>query len=626
MLRMSNGNKQRASMVDVKKDGIVKLFSKFHVTLKEAWLNEVLEYLQMERADADIPTVIQLVYEQWLFSELSNSTRPKIRLPPFEKKSSLDTDVVVQINWLIDVHTSMYSKLNQHVRHNTDNNSFPREPDDEAEVFFHSTYSKDLDLANRMYLMEVTDGQRKLRAIEYQKIDELCGKLSHGTKLLIYGGTICRRNVLLLTPNNVMILGGESEMCQQNAPALIVARRLAVDEKKLKSMERMRGEEFENSMKTMKGIEMEGAEEIQIMVPSVLMRENIAPNLGEQQDKNKRDNNTVKGENPRGKKQKRPVLSRTITSYFQPQHKVRISELSPKVSTKSQIPSAAQETNEKLEPERLPRNSVQKQRGGMEPPPLLLPIADSKQQSQYPTATTVFPRESNEPSAKQSGPCVAPSRVLCTQKIINDCGISELQEVTEDTISMLQRQPQNVQNLRTQSEKVSLSARLWSKNFETTRSQVTECDSPASSAREINATVILSGESERKEATVKPLVPIRSVDKRNFANVILHSAIISSPNIQEKTIWNANKWQHATSENSKQFLTNEFRVPPSKMDVQRMDDDSNAKSIDSVALQRPTSPPQNSLGKQATFSDLHEEQKNDTRSKHFEINSEREGF
>lgn len=39
-------------MIDEKKASVIDLFSKFHVTLKEAWLNEVLEYLQVEKADA----------------------------------------------------------------------------------------------------------------------------------------------------------------------------------------------------------------------------------------------------------------------------------------------------------------------------------------------------------------------------------------------------------------------------------------------------------------------------------------------------------------------------------------------------------------------------------------------
>ncbi|CAG9539329.1 unnamed protein product [Cercopithifilaria johnstoni] len=588
-------------MTDVKKVGVVDLFSKFHVTLKEAWLSEVLKYLQVERADANIPTVIQLVYEQWLFSDLSNSTRPKIRLPPFEKKASLDSDVVVQINWLVDIHTSMYSKLN-HVECKIDHSSFHWEPNDGT---------KDLDPTNRMYLMEVTDGQRKMRAIEYEKIDELCGKLSHGTKLLIYAGTICRRNMLLLAPNNVMILGGESEICQQNVSALIVARRLGIDEKKLKLIECVRSEEFGNSVETMEEIETERAEEVRTIMPSVLMRKNVVANLCEEQSKNTHTNETVKGQNAREKRQKRPVLSRTITSYFQPQHKVHTSESSSKAAVKSQMPLVGQEIKEEPEPGYLPQDPLQKQRGEMQPPPILLPIADSKQQSQHPIATIVFPRESNEPSAEQ----LVPSRALRTQKIMKDSGMqSELQEIMGKSITSLQCQSQNVQNccsshFKMQPEKASLSAKLWTRNFETTRPQVVEDSSSTHSARKINAvrnTVVLSGESERKETTNKPLIPIRSMEiQRNSADVILHSAIISSSNFQEQTIWNADKWQYATNENSKQFLANEFHVPPSKVETQTKDDE-NALSAGSPSIHKTKSPRQNSSIKQASF-DLHAE-------------------
>ncbi|KAL3985297.1 hypothetical protein ACH3XW_38050 [Acanthocheilonema viteae] len=595
-------------MTDTKKASVIELFSKFHVTLKETWLNEVLKYLQVERADADIPTVIELVYEQWLFSELSNSTRPKIRLPPFEKKAFLDHDVVVQINWLVDIYTSMYSKLNQNFGSNVDHSSFHCEPNEGT---------KDLNPANRMYLMEVTDGQRKLRAIEYQKIDELCGNLSCGTKLLIYGGTICRRNVLLLAPSNVMILGGESETCQQNVPTLIAARRLGIDEKKLKMIECGKSEEFGNSTETVKKTVTQGAEKVQIMMSSVAMSENVAANLDVQQSKNKHTNKTAKGENARRKKQKKPVLSRTITSYFQPQHKVPTSVLNSKVSTKSEIPLVDKRIQEKSEPEYLLVDPVQKQEGEMKSPPVLFSIADSKQQSQHPIATTVFRQESNEPSAKQSGPSAVPSLVLRTQKIMKDSEMqSELQKITEKSVTTLQHQSENVQNFcdfspfRMQTEKASLSASLWTKNLVIAQPQIVKGITSTPPIRKTNAVhniVILSGESERKETTAKPLIPTQSISlQQNSADVIPNPAIISSSNIQEQTIWNANKWQHTTNEDNKQFLANEFRVPPSKVDMQITDDD-NAVSEDSLLTLRPTSPTQNSSIKQSP-SNLHQEE------------------
>lgn len=238
---------------------------------------------------------------------------------------------------------------------------------------------------------------------------------------------------------------------------------------------------------------------------------------------------------------KRPVLSRTITSYFQPQHKIPTSQLSSKASVKSQISLASQEIKGKPKPGYLPQDQLQKRRREMESSPVLLPTVDSKQQSQHPT---VFPQESNELSAEQSGPSAVLSRVLCTQKKTKDSEMqTELQEITT-----LQCQSQKVQNFcdscfKMQSGKTSLSTRLWTENLEAVQLEIVKGNSPP--APKINAmhnTVILSGESERKEATAKPLIPIRFVNlKRNSTNLNLHSAIISSSNIQEQTIWNANK-------------------------------------------------------------------------------------
>ncbi|KAM3717358.1 RecQ-mediated genome instability protein [Dirofilaria immitis] len=587
-------------MMDVKKISVAELFSRFHVTLKEAWLNEVLEYLRMERDDADIPTVIQLVYEQWLYSELSNSTRPKIRLPPFEKKTSLDSDVVVQINWLVDIRTSMYSKLNKYIGRNVYNSFFDWETNDGKE---------DLGAANRMCLMEITDGQRKLRAIEYQKIDKLCEKLSCGAKLLIYGGTICRRNVLLLTPNNMMILGGESEICQQNIPALVMAQRLGIDERNVKS------EEYENSVKTVEVTGKKEMEKVQVAVPSLVMRQNFANNLNAQQNKTMCTSKTIKGENMKKKKQKKSVFSRTITSYFQPQQKIPTPEISPKISVKSQMPLIGQKIKD--ESGYLPLDQFRKQRE-MEPLSLLLP--NSKQESQYPTSTTAFPQESNQSSVHQSCPSVVSSQMLCTQNIISHSGMGS--KITGKLITTEHCQSQSVRGLsassqfRIQSENASLSTKL--RNFGTTRSLVSEGESrtfPARKRCDMRNAVILN-EDERRQKVAKSLIPVWPTDfQQKSADAILHAAVISSK-IQEPTIWTANKWRQAINEDSKQFLAKKFRVPTSEvmfleahkylmiesdminMEVETVDNN-NALFIHSPSIHGPLGPLQNSSAKGA---------------------------
>lgn len=247
-------------------------------------------------------------------------------------------------------------------------------------------------------------------------------------------------------------------------------------------------------------------------------------------------------------------MSRTITSYFQPQHKVPTSELSSKDSARSQIQLIGGEIKQQPEPEYLPCDPLRKQRGEVKLPPVLLPTVDSKQQLQYPIATTAFPRESNELSAKQSGPSAMTSRMPRTQKTMDDAGMqSELREIAGKSMTTMQCQSQNVQNFcassqfKMQPENTSLSTRLWTRNVETTRSLVVEDNNSTSPAQKINAienTVILSGESERRKiAEAKPLIPIRDTNlQRNSADTILHAAIISSSSIQEQTIWTANKW------------------------------------------------------------------------------------
>uniref|UniRef100_A0A915PQN8 RecQ-mediated genome instability protein 1 n=1 Tax=Setaria digitata TaxID=48799 RepID=A0A915PQN8_9BILA len=498
--------KQGMSMTDAKKASVAELFSNFHVTLKEAWLNEVLEYIHVERGDVDMALLRQLIYEQWLYSELSNSTRPMIRLSPFQKKTSLDRNAVVQINWLVDVHTSMYSKLRECVGHTTDNSFFHWEPNDETQ---------DLEPKNRMYLMEVTDGQRKLRAVEYQKIDNLCEKLPPGTKLLIFGGTICRRNVLLLTSNNTVLLGGESEMCQQNAPAFILSRRLGIDEKKKKSL-----------------------------------------------------------------------LTRTITSYFQPQRKTTTFKSGLEISTKPQVSLAVQEVKVEPEIQYLPRNPLRKREKQLEAAPAI----ELKQELRHTTPATAFSnlrRESNESLAVlgQSDPSVLAPCIFSVQKM--DDSIKESCETVEKQASVMLCQSQDAQDISASSQskiglgKASLSNELQTGNLETALSFAR---SPRFPIEKKNESRILRGENEQGETTAKPLVPAWDSDlQKQTSDTNFNAAIISSSNISEPTTWTTNLRRYIVSENSKQFLANEFHFPTAKEQIQTSNG-GNTLPIDSAAF------------------------------------------
>ncbi|VDM50452.1 unnamed protein product, partial [Toxocara canis] len=82
--------------------------------------------------------------------------------------------------------------------------------------------------------MEVTDGQRRLRAISMGDIDGLSVKCSPGMKIYLFSDVQCRRNVLMLNESNTQVLGGDIDaLCDTNATLRVMARRLNIDENKV---------------------------------------------------------------------------------------------------------------------------------------------------------------------------------------------------------------------------------------------------------------------------------------------------------------------------------------------------------------------------------------------------------
>ncbi|KAG5841362.1 hypothetical protein ANANG_G00198720 [Anguilla anguilla] len=63
----------------------------------------------------------------------------------------------------------------------------------------------------RVLMLQLTDGVQDLEALEYRPVPALSADLPPGTKLLLQGALECRLGVLLLTPANVRVLGGEVE-------------------------------------------------------------------------------------------------------------------------------------------------------------------------------------------------------------------------------------------------------------------------------------------------------------------------------------------------------------------------------------------------------------------------------
>lgn len=196
--------------------------------------------------------------------------------------------------------------------------------------------------------------------------------------------------------------------------------------------------------------------------------------------------------------------------------------------------------------------SLQKQREELISPPVLPSTVDLKQQSRHPIVT--LPQKSNKPLAEQSNSSTAVPRVHCEPRMPKESGMqSELQEVAEKSKTKIQDHSQIVENFHITSqfgmrpEMMSLSARLWARNLGASGSLKVENNCPTFSGQKI--TVIqdaseVSSQIEQKNAVAKSLIRVwRAESQRNSKDKIRHdTTIISSPTIQERTIWTANKW------------------------------------------------------------------------------------
>lgn len=561
----------RISMTEEERNAIIRLFSQFNITLKEAWLNEALGYLHMKRPETHLP-IGPLLYEQWLFTDLSCSSRPTIRLPPFAKKAKLDKDIVVQVNWFVDIHSSMYAKFREYTKRGTDNSEFTWVSDDETE---------DSDSADRMFLMEITDGQRKLRALEYQKISGLCAVLMPGTKLLIFGGTVCRCNILLLTAENVMVLGGESETCEKNNPAVVLARRLGINEQKLKSTSsKGKKEHVTETMKKMENVDMKCAK-----TPGVVS-DIKEVKLGGQQNKSLNNDGTIDGKSAGAKKEKKPVLSRTITSYFQPKRKAFMDETKSVDSSKVQASLTDQEI--KMEPNEQTACTVQPKQGkNSELPVTFVPpitVINSDEQSQLFASTTTFMDSKSKANdtivvdklKEQSGSPTTSAHTQCIQHIMTSKGEQSANQDPENvTLTQSRENVSAASQFRLRPpERILLSAKLRGENSELALAHPPAQENFPSCVKsnDVLGPVALGGKSKRT-GFVAPMssIPLWSSDlqqqsaRENKEMVASETNIIPSSSVQEPATWTTPiKRQYTASTNSTQFLANAFYIPASK--------------------------------------------------------------
>ncbi|CAO4361742.1 unnamed protein product [Caenorhabditis nigoni] len=193
-----------------------EIFAKKHMQLKPAWLKTCIEFLQrtvdseIQRSDA----ICDQIMLQFLYSNLSDSLVPVMKIPEHAAKVVIVKKMVFQVVTYMNISVSLYEQLSECTRHKDDLSWFHggAELHEDRNLEKDHTSDKNNNLRvipkkRGMLKLEITDGQNKLRAVELEEVfDE--SLLVPGVKILLTGSVKCRRGILLLDKSNCDLLGG----------------------------------------------------------------------------------------------------------------------------------------------------------------------------------------------------------------------------------------------------------------------------------------------------------------------------------------------------------------------------------------------------------------------------------
>ncbi|XP_070568492.1 recQ-mediated genome instability protein 1-like [Ptychodera flava] len=200
------------------------LKSSCHILAKEEWCHACIEWIQDEYQNTSLsPSRIQeIVYEQWLHGDLKELAEPSLpRGLSTQEKTILRGMYCLQVESVRDVSQPAYSQL-QKLSGGTD-------PEELASTFTQTTPRWQTN-SSRMLMLQLTDGVQALQGMEYKPCPDLSVDMSPGMKIQVQGTIQCRLGVLLLTSENVRILGGDVEsLMEENSQVMVLSRAINVD-------------------------------------------------------------------------------------------------------------------------------------------------------------------------------------------------------------------------------------------------------------------------------------------------------------------------------------------------------------------------------------------------------------
>lgn len=182
-----------------------------HILVPGDWLEACVEWITEENQGVRLSQaqLNGLVFEQWLLADLreigSKCLPDQIASA---QKFQLNGVFALQVDSMVDVGKPYYGQLQKVQGSESRNVDVTAEPAPPWEP-----------KPTRMMMLTMTDGDITVQGMEYKPISCLSGQMKPGCKVLVKGSVLCRRGILMLTAENVTVLGGEVDvLVETNTP------------------------------------------------------------------------------------------------------------------------------------------------------------------------------------------------------------------------------------------------------------------------------------------------------------------------------------------------------------------------------------------------------------------------
>uniref|UniRef100_A0A914KZA3 RecQ-mediated genome instability protein 1 n=1 Tax=Meloidogyne incognita TaxID=6306 RepID=A0A914KZA3_MELIC len=173
-------------------------FARNHIKLRMEWLREVVNFLSNVKKSTD--KLLDLVYHQWIYSNIKQSTEPARAFENSEDIFDLPQPLVFQIQSVTDIGTPFLKQYQTLVQKDYDETA--------AEIGVNELDDFKIDKGFKCFCLQITDGERIFKAFEQKRIPNLLLSTPPGSKILLFRGTRINQNIIFLDPKKCQLLGG----------------------------------------------------------------------------------------------------------------------------------------------------------------------------------------------------------------------------------------------------------------------------------------------------------------------------------------------------------------------------------------------------------------------------------